>query len=100
MVRVALTGTPGVGKTTLAALAAKAGWRVVDVKAWARAEGCVVGHDAVDAADVIDVRRLAKRVPRDDGSKVLYEGHLSHLLGLDLAWVVRCDPGVLRGRLE
>lgn len=100
MVRVALTGTPGVGKTTLARLAAAQGWRVVDVKAWAKAEGCVVARDAADAADVIDVTRLAKKVPQDDGTQVLYEGHLSHLLGVDEAWVVRCDPQVLRGRLE
>lgn len=99
MVRVALTGTPGVGKTTVAAVARGKGWRVVDVKEWARSQGCVVAHDEADAADVIDVGKLSKRVPRDDGSKVLYEGHLSHLLGLDMAWVIRCDPRVLRGRL-
>lgn len=100
MVRVALTGTPGVGKTSLAKVAAAHGWKVVDVKAWARAAGCVAGHDTEDDADAIDMDRLAALVPRDDGGKVLYEGHLSHFLGLDEAWVVRCDPRVLRGRLE
>ncbi|MEK6976035.1 MAG: adenylate kinase family protein [Candidatus Thermoplasmatota archaeon] len=99
MVRIALTGTPGVGKTSLAKVAAEHGWRVVDVKAWARAEGCIAGHDAEDEADAIDVEALAERVPADDGSNVLYEGHLSHFLDLDEAWVVRCDPAVLRGRL-
>lgn len=99
MVRVALTGTPGVGKTSLAKVAAAHGWRVVDVKAWARQAGCVAGHDAEDEADAIDIEALAAKVPADDGSKVLYEGHLSHLLGLDLVWVVRCDPRVLRARL-
>lgn len=97
--RVALTGTPGCGKTTLAAEAAKHGWRVVDVKAWAKAEGCVVGYDEIDQAVAIDTDRLAKRMPRDDGTKVMYEGHLSHLLPVDGVWVVRCDPQVLRGRL-
>jgi adenylate kinase len=96
-IRVALTGTPGVGKTTLAALAARDGWQVVDVKAWAKAEGCVVGYDEADQAAVIDVRRLARRMPA--GQRLLFEGHLSHLLPVDLAWVVRCDPDVLRPRL-
>ncbi|HET6398765.1 MAG TPA: adenylate kinase family protein [Candidatus Thermoplasmatota archaeon] len=100
MVRVALTGTPGVGKTTVGGAAAAQSWRVVDVKAWARAEGCVVGRDEEDEADVIDVEALAARMPPDDGSRVLYEGHLSHLLGVDVAWVVRCDPGILRERLR
>jgi adenylate kinase len=96
--RVALTGTPGAGKTTLAAVAARSGWSVVDVKAWAREQGCVVAYDDEDQAEVIDVRRLAKRMP--PGDRVLLEGHLSHLLPVDVAWVVRCDPDVLRPRLE
>jgi adenylate kinase len=59
-----------------------------------------VGHDADDQADVVDVRRLARRLPADDGARVAYEGHLAHLLPVDAVWVVRCDPAVLRGRLE
>jgi adenylate kinase len=97
--RVALTGTPGVGKTTVAQVAAEHGWRVVDVKAWAKEVGAVAGYDAKDEAFAIDVQKLARRVPTDDGSKVLYEGHLSHLLPVDGAWVIRCDPRILRHRL-
>jgi adenylate kinase len=97
VVRVALTGTPGVGKTTLAAVAARHGWTVVDVKAWAREQGCVVAYDEEDQAEVIDVKKLGRRMPK--GDRVLLEGHLSHLLPVDVAWVVRCDPHVLRPRL-
>lgn len=98
MTRVALTGTPGVGKTTVATLAAAEGWTVVDVKAWARAEGSVVAYDEADQADVIDVQHLARRMPK--GDRLLFEGHLSHLLPVDQAWLIRCDPRVLRPRLE
>jgi adenylate kinase len=95
---LAVTGTPGVGKSTLAAEAARlGGWKVVDVKAWAEREGCVVDYDAQDEAMVIDVEALAKRMPK--GGNHLFEGHLSHLLPVDAAWVVRCDPLVLKGRL-
>ncbi|MEA3203324.1 MAG: adenylate kinase [Thermoplasmata archaeon] len=97
--RVALTGTPGVGKTTVAAIAAEHGWRVVDVKAWAQQEDAVAGFDAKDDALAIDVAKLARRLPRDDGTNVLYEGHLSHLLPVDGAWVIRCDPRILMHRL-
>jgi adenylate kinase len=97
--RIALTGTPGVGKTSVAAVAARHGWRVVDVKAWAAEVGAVAGHDPEDDAFAIDVRKLGRKVAKDDGSKVLYEGHLSHLLPLDGAWVIRCNPRLLRPRL-
>lgn len=97
--RVALTGTPGVGKTTLGALAARDGWTVVDVKAWAKAEGCVVDFDEQDQAAVIDVEELSRRMPPAGRGRLLFEGHLSHLLPVDVAWVVRCDPDVLRPRL-
>jgi adenylate kinase len=98
---VALTGTPGVGKTTLATVAATHGWQVVDVKAWARREGCVVGRDDLDEADVIDVDALAgKTPPPRAGERLLYEGHVSHFLPVDVAWVLRLDPDVLRERLR
>ncbi|MGB0652734.1 MAG: AAA family ATPase, partial [Thermoplasmatota archaeon] len=75
---VALTGTPGVGKTTLAALLASpagAGAVVVDLKAWAKKTGCVVGHDERDGSDVIDVDRLLEQ-ELPDGDLVVVEGHL------------------------
>jgi adenylate kinase len=97
-IRVALTGTPGVGKTTVAAVAAREGWHVVDVKAWAKEQDCVVDFDALDQAAVIDVRKLSRRMP--PGDRLLLEGHLSHLLPVDVAWVIRCDPSALRPRLE
>lgn len=101
MTRIAVTGTPGVGKSTLCRLAAERhGWRVVDVKAWAHEAGAVVGHDTDDESDVIDVAALADALPPDDGSIVLYDGHLAHLLPVDEVWVVRCDPFVLGRRLR
>lgn len=97
--RVALTGTPGVGKTTLARHAAAAGWTVVDLGALAKEHAAVVGRDEEDDADVVDVERLRGRLPPGAGP-TLVDGHLSHLLGLDTVWILRCHPDPLRGRLE
>lgn len=100
-IRIALTGSPGVGKTTVGQLAANAGYKLVDVKAWAHEVGAVAGHDPDDEADAIDVDLLAAALrdePRQPGS-VIYEGHLAHLLPVDVAWVIRCDPRVLAARL-
>ncbi|MHB8634213.1 MAG: adenylate kinase family protein [Thermoplasmatota archaeon] len=101
--RIALTGTPGVGKTTLAAHAGKAlGWRVVDVKSWAHEAGHVVGYDAADDSAVVDVEGLGEEREWEGrpATTTLYEGHLSHLLPVDGAWVLRLDPAHLRPRLE
>lgn len=96
---IALTGTPAAGKTTLARLAEEKGWRVVSINAWAKQTGCIVGHDDEDGSDIIDVDVLAQHMPAGD-EDVLFDGHLAHLLPVDVAWVVRCDPDILRGRLE
>ena len=99
--RIGLTGTPGVGKTTLGALLrGRPGWTVIDVRGWAREAGVVVDYDSEQDAEVIDILALAARIEPETTEFTLYEGHLSHLLPVDVAWVVRCDPGVLRTRVR
>lgn len=95
--RLAITGSPGAGKTTLAGLLAELGRKVVAVDDWAREHDAVAGRDETDDADVIDVDALA-RAPLPDG--IVIEGHLSHYLPVDEVWVVRCDPRILRQRLH
>lgn len=94
--RIAVTGTPGVGKTSLGRLLAAAGRNVVSVEQLARDHALVVGHDPQDDAQIVDVDALAAVSLPDD---VVIDGHLSHLLPVDEIWVVRCDPRVLRPRL-
>ena len=96
--RIAITGTPGVGKSALAAQAEAQGHTVVAVGAWAREIGAVAGRDDADDADVLDLDILAAHVT-DTPADCFFDGHLSHLLPLDAAWVIRCDPLVLRQRL-
>lgn len=104
--RVAVTGTPGVGKSTLARLAAdRFGWELAEVHGLAEAHGLVVDRDEDDDADVIDTEALAHVLEalahdRDPNGVEVLDGHLSHLLPVDVVWVVRCDPTVLEGRLR
>lgn len=86
---IAITGTPGCGKTTLASLLPDA----IDLKAHAAQVDAVVDYDHADEAAVIDMDAI--RI--EEG---IVEGHLSQFLEPDECWVLRCDPRVLEARLE
>nr|WP_230972404.1 adenylate kinase family protein [Archaeoglobus neptunius] len=90
---IALTGTPGTGKTAVAEKLKKRGLRVESVIELARKNDSIIDEEGDEV--VIDVERLSKT--RFDG---IVEGHLSHLLSPDLTVVLRCNPLVLKKRLE
>ena len=94
--RVAVTGTPGVGKTTVARrLAEKRGVEYIDVTERVR-DGASAGYDDERDAPVADIESLRNSVPEDS----VIDGHLSHRLEPDYVVVLRCAPDVLRSRLE
>lgn len=94
--KVAVTGTPGVGKTAASALVRSI--KVVHVNDIVDECGAVVGYDEGRATKEVDVEKVEAAVSNMVG-EVLLEGHLSHLLGVDLAIVLRCSPKVLEQRL-
>ncbi|MDH3364636.1 MAG: adenylate kinase family protein [Thermoplasmata archaeon] len=94
--KVALTGTPGVGKTCASSLVGTI--EVVSVHELAEKCHAVVGFDEERDTVEVDIDTLADAVSRIEGD-VMLEGHLSHLLGVEQAIVLRCSPTVLRQRL-
>ena len=95
---IALTGTPGVGKSTVAKILRKRGYVVLSVNELAEKFNCVI--DEENDCKVVDVDRLAREVRKVVRGLTIVEGHLSHLLNPDLAIVLRCNPVVLKERLE
>ena len=97
--RIALTGTPGTGKTTAAKLLP---FRVIDLNALVRDEELSLGTDPERGCLVADVDSLARRVeelaPEEDEEMVILEGHFSHQFASE-AIVLRTSPTVLRERL-
>jgi len=95
---VALTGTPGTGKSSVARRLARQ-IRVIEVDALARRHGAARGSGR---ATVVDLDRLSRAVRRpgslDDIDLVV--GHLAHLLPLREAIVLRCRPVELVARLR
>jgi adenylate kinase len=96
MATVALTGTPGTGKSTVARRL-PASWRVVEVAELARQLGASRGRGT---GVEVDLPRLARAVRegRTEGVDVVV-GHLAHLLPLRDVVILRCHPRELRRRL-
>lgn len=96
---VAVTGTPGTGKTSACDVLARRGYAVVDLDEAARKGGFIVGRDEARQSDEVDVEALREnlRVP----AKIAFlRSHYSHRMDVNLAVVLRCRPSVLRLRLE
>lgn len=91
---LALTGTPGTGKTTLARLLNRPRLPLADYY-----EASSTGRDA-GGEWLIDLTQMVAAVARDVSPEAVIEGHLSHRLGLCKTVVVlRCHPEELRERL-
>jgi len=95
--RIALTGTPGTGKSAVAR-ALRRDWPSVEIGPWAASVGAgkrVPGGYEVDVGRLR--RRMAARSFRPPAP--LLVGHLAHLLPVDDVIVLRCHPEELRRRL-
>ncbi|RLI79028.1 NMP kinase [Archaeoglobales archaeon] len=94
--KVALTGTPGCGKSEVARELKRMGYRIVRIEELARNFDCVIKEDD---EIVVDIKKLAKEFAKTDFDGIV-EGHLSHLLNPDITIVLRCNPLILKKRLE
>ncbi len=92
---IALTGTPGVGKSLVADVLKRRGYRVLSVNELARTFDCIREEDGYK---VVDVEKLSERIKFKE--LTIVEGHLSHLLKPDIAIVLRCNPVELKKRLK
>lgn len=106
---VVLTGTPGVGKSSVSMrLAEKLGASCIDLNKLIVEEELIQGYDEGRETSVADLskirRRLRNTIRQASGSLILVEGHLAHLVVpkevVEMAFVLRCHPDVLRRRLE
>lgn len=96
--RLAITGTPGTGKTTVAELVAdRTGLDVVHLNDRIREEGLYTDRDEERDSLVADFD--AVRESLGDWSGIL-ESHLAHHFDAEAAVVLRCAPEELTERLE
>jgi len=99
---IALTGTPGTGKTSVSKILHDKGFEIVDLNKVACEKDFLIGRDEKRDSEVVDVERFDKYVKKNYSERdiVFIEGHLSHLLkNADKVIVLRCHPDELRKNL-
>lgn len=99
---IALTGSPGAGKSTLADALRLHGVLHVDLARFAFDYGLVEGVDAVRNSNIIDPAKVGPRLHAfvQKGTPVLLESHWSHdIPGVQSAIVLRLKPSELKKRL-
>lgn len=97
--KIALTGTPGVGKTSIADELERRGYKILRVESIA--DRFTIGYDDKRKCKIVDEDALDEyiRKLKVDGILII-EGHLSHLLNVDAVIILRCHPEELKRRLK
>jgi adenylate kinase len=93
--RVALTGTPGTGKSSVATLLQKQGYTIVRLHQLAKENKCIDGIDTKRNTQLIDVNKLNNSIKKhfNKDTLVFFEGHIGHLLNaIDKVIILRCHP--------
>jgi len=96
-VRVAVTGTPGTGKTTATDLV-ETDLDVIHLNEVIKSEDLSLGEDAERDTLVADLDAVEAWL--GDREDVLVDSHLSHHLPVDRVVVLRCHPEELARRLR
>ncbi|MFD1588555.1 adenylate kinase family protein [Halorientalis brevis] len=94
--RVAVTGTPGTGKTTATDLV-ESDLDVIHLNEVIKSEDLSLREDAERDTLVADMDAVEEWLGDRDG--VIVDSHLAHHLPVDKVVVLRCQPEELEGRL-
>ncbi len=95
---IALTGTPGTGKTTIAESLGDKGFEIIDLTEFVKERG--LGEPGEEFE--VDIPEMVKTLEQevDMQKDVVVEGHLAHHFKADFCIVLRCNPEELRKRLS
>ncbi len=97
---IALTGTPGVGKTSVSKALEESGYKVLDLNNFINSRELRGNKDNVRDTHEVDIERLKKVYTSENLNPDIVEGHLSHHLSISPTVVLRCSPSELEERMK
>ncbi len=106
MVKIFITGTPGVGKTTIARnIAKKIGAKLISLGEFVKNRGALIGYDPKRDSFIVDIERGRQLLCNELRfvQNLVIEGHIVELVPqdmVDLVIVLRLNPLILKKRLE
>lgn len=99
---IALTGTPGTGKTSVAEVLKSKEFIIIDLNKIACDKDFLIGKDKKRNSNIVDIKKFDKYIEDNYNVKttVIVEGHLSHLLkSVEKIILLRCHPETLKKNL-
>jgi adenylate kinase len=100
--KIAITGTPGVGKTVVSKkLAKQMKYDLIELNDDIKKKKLYDYYDKKRKCFVVDVRKLNRYFKKIKGKNLIFDSHLSHTLnGINMIIVLRCRPNILQNRLH
>ncbi len=100
---IAITGTPGTGKTSVANILKDKGFNIIDLNKIACDNKFIIDKDVKRDSLIVDIEKIEKFIIENYAMQdlLILEGHLSHLLkNIDKIIIFRCHPKILYKNLK
>jgi len=98
--KISISGIPATGKTEIAKLLSKKlNYNLISINELAEELDAFVGYDKKTESRILDIGKLEKEIKKLKGDLIL-EGHTAHLFPADIVIVLRCNPEILKKRLD
>ncbi len=98
--KISISGAPCTGKTEVSKLLSKRlNYMLIQINELAEKLNAFSGYDKKRECKILDMDKLEKDINKIKGD-VIIEGHTSHLFPTDTVIVLRCNPEILKKRLE
>ncbi|AEH07481.1 adenylate kinase family protein [Methanothermococcus okinawensis] len=110
-IKIAITGTPGVGKSTVSKLLVKklnntekfGNFEYIDITDAVKEHKLYSEKDEKMDSYVVDFQKLGNyinEIVKSKSENLVIDGHVSHLLDVDYIVVLRCNPEIVSNRLK